>query len=393
MCIRDSKKNVAVMTALARLATGQGKTEEAIGWLERAQRENPDALPPAMLLANYYLRAGETQKALTLAQKLQGSNPANADTLALLAQAQTAASNHEGALDSYKKLAVLQPDSAMVQMQIAGANMALRQLPAALAASRKALALQPDNGLAQLTSVRLLIEQAGWTEAFGIAQQAQKRQPKLPLGYRLEADILMAQGRAAPALKLYEQAYSMEPSGQAVIAIHRALAALGRKQDATERMLQWLKQHPRDAAARIYLASALMSAQDYAGAAAQYEKIIEADADNVVALNDLAWSLQQVKDKRALQFAERAHKLAANNTAVTDTLGWVLLEQGQAARAVPLLKRASEAAPDASEIRFRYATALMKSGDKPEARRQFERLLADKSFTRHDEVRALLPKL
>jgi tetratricopeptide (TPR) repeat protein len=178
-----------------------------------------------------------------------------------------------------------------------------------------------------------------------------------------------------------------------VIAIHRALAALGRKQDATERVLQWLKAHPRDAAARIYLASALMSAQDYAGAAAQYEKIIEVDADNVVALNDLAWSLQQVKDKRALAYAERAHKLAAANPNVKDTLGWVLMEQGQAGRAVPLLKQASDAAPDASEIRFHYATALMKTGDKPGARRQFERLLADKSFTRHNEVRALLPQL
>ena len=178
-----------------------------------------------------------------------------------------------------------------------------------------------------------------------------------------------------------------------MIAIHRALAALGRKQDATERMLQWLKQHPRDAAARIYLASALMSAQDYAGAAAQYEKIIEADAGNVVALNDLAWSLQQVKDKRALAFAERAYKLAASNPAVNDTLGWVLMEQGQHERALPLLKLASEAAPNASEIRFHYATALMKTGDKPAARRQLERLLADKSFARHGEVRALMPLL
>lgn len=391
--LAKDKKNVAVMTALARLATGQGKTAEATGWLERAQRENPDALAPAMLLAAYYLRAGETRKALTLAQKLQGSNPDSADVLGLLAQAHTAGGNHEAALDSYKKLAVLQPDSALVQMQVAGANMALRQLPAALAASRKALALQPENGLAQLTTVRLLVEQAAWSEAFGIAQQAQKRNPKLPLGYKLEGDILMAQGRAAPALKLYEQAYGLEPSGPTVIAIHRALAALGRKQDATERVLQWLKLHPRDGAARIYLASALMSAQDYAGAAAQYEKIIEADAANVVALNDLAWSLQQVKDKRALGFAERAHKLAANNPAVNDTLGWVLMEQGQAARAVPLLKQASDAAPDASEIRFHYATALMKTGDKPGARRQFERLLADKSFTRQDEVRALMPQL
>lgn len=391
--LAKDKKNIAAMTALARLATGQGRTAEAIVWLERAQRENPDALAPAMLLANYYLRAGDMPKALSLAQKIQSGNPGNAEALALLAQAQTVSGSHEAALDSYSSLAALQPDSPMVQLQIAGANMALRQLPAALKAARKALALQPENGLAQLTTVRLLVEQAAWTEAYAIAQAAQKRNPQLPLGYKLEADILMAQNRAAAALKQYEYANKLEPSGPVTIAIHRALAAQGRKQEATERMLLWLKQHPRDAAARIYLASALLAAQDYAGAAAQYEKIIEADAGNVMALNDLAWSLQSLKDKRALEFAERAHKLAGDNPAIKDTLGWVLMEQGQAQRAVPLLKQASEAAPQAADIRYHYATALMKTGDKPAARRQFELLLADKSFTRQIEVRALMPQL
>lgn len=391
--LAKDKKNIAVMTALARLATGQGKTAEAIGWLERAQQENPAALAPSILLANYYLRAGETPKALTLAQKIQAGNPDNIDALALLALAQTASGSHEAALDSYSSLAALQPDSPMLQMQVAGANMALRKLPAALAAARKALALQPENGLAQLTAVRLLVEQGTWDEAFAIAQAAQKRKPQLALGYKLEADILMAQSRAAPALKQYEYAFKLEPSGPLAMASHRALMALGRKQEANERMLQWLKLNPRDGAARIYLASALLAAQDYAGAAAQYEKIIETDTRNVVALNDLAWSLQLMKDSRALAFAQRAHQLAGDNPAVKDTLGWVLMEQGQAGRALPLLKQASEAAPQMADIRFHYATALMKTGDKPAARRQFELLLADKSFTRQGEVRALLPQL
>ncbi|CAN7319782.1 PEP-CTERM system TPR-repeat protein PrsT [Pseudoduganella sp. LjRoot289] len=391
--LAKDKRNIAVMTALARLATGQGRIAEAIAWLERAQRENPDALAPAMLLAKYYLRAGDTPKALILAQKIQAGNPGNTEALALLALAQTTAGNHEAALDSYSSLAALQPDSPMVQMQIAGANMGLRKLPAALTAARKALALQPENGLAQLTTVRLLVEQGSWNEAFAIAQAAQKRNPQLPLGYRLEADILMAQSRTAPALKQYEYAYKLEPSGPAMIAVHRALTTLGRKPEATERFLQWLKLNPRDGAARIYLASALLAAQDYAGAAAQYEKIVEADAGNVMALNDLAWTLQSMKDQRALEFAERAHKLAGDNPAIKDTLGWVLTEQGQAGRALPLLKQASEAVPQAADIRFHYATALMKTGDKPAARRQFELLLADKSFTRQAEVRALLPQL
>jgi tetratricopeptide (TPR) repeat protein len=203
--------------------------------------------------------------------------------------------------------------------------------------------------------VRLLTEKGAWPEALAIAQGAQRRHPQAALGYRLEGDILMAQERAAQALKLYEQAFRLEPSGPAMVALHRTLQAMGRQQQATERMQQWLHDHPRDLPARLYLASALMNAGAYPAAVVQYMAIVDAYPQHVIALNDLAWTLQQMKDSRALTYAERAYKLANGNATVSDTLGWVLLEQGQAARALPLLKQASTALPAASEVRYHYA--------------------------------------
>jgi putative PEP-CTERM system TPR-repeat lipoprotein len=387
------KDNVDLMTALAKLAAGQGNVPEATAWLEQARRAQPDTLAPALLLGNFYLRAGDKQKALALASKLQASNAGNADALTLLAEAQTAIGNHQGALASYRSLAVIQPKSALVQVQIAGAEMALSRLPEALAAIRRALALETDDSVAQLSAVRLLTEKGAWPEALAIAQGAQRRHPQAALGYRLEGDILMAQERAAQALKLYEQAFRLEPSGPAMVALHRTLQAMGRQQQATERMQQWLHDHPRDLPARLYLASALMNAGAYPAAVVQYMAIVDAYPQHVIALNDLAWTLQQMKDSRALTYAERAYKLANGNATVSDTLGWVLLEQGQAARALPLLKQASTALPAASEVRYHYAYALLRTGDKPGARRQFELLLADKSFARQSEVRALIPQL
>jgi Tfp pilus assembly protein PilF len=49
---------------------------------------------------------------------------------------------------------------------------------------------------------------------------------------------------------------------------------------------------------------------------------------------------QQVKDKRATEIAERAYKLKPDNPAVADTLGWILVEQGSATRAVQVLQKA-----------------------------------------------------
>ncbi|MES2263514.1 MAG: XrtA/PEP-CTERM system TPR-repeat protein PrsT [Pseudomonadota bacterium] len=386
------QKNAALMTALAKLATAQGKPAEAMRWLERAHRDNPDALPPALLLATYYVRAGEKQKALTLAQKIQAGNPSQPDALMLLAQAQAASGNQQAALESYMSLAALLPNSASIQLQIAGTQMALARQPEALAAARKALALQPDYGLAQLTAVRLLTEKNAWPDALAIAQSAQKLHPEAPLGYRLEGDILMAQNRAPQAVQRYEQAYGLGQSGALAIALHRALTQAGRQKDAAARIGQWLQRNPRDVATRLYFASTLVKS-DVPAAIAQYEKIVELEPSNALALNELAWSCQLVKDKRALDYAERAYRLAGDNPAILDTLGWILLEQGQTTRALPLLKKASDAAPAASDIRYHYALTLLKAADKNAARRQLDLLLTAKDFTRQDEVRALLRQL
>ena len=102
---------------------------------------------------------------------------------------------------------------------------------------------------------------------------------------------------------------------------------------------------------------------------------------------------QQSKDTRAQDLAERAYRLAPLNAAVMDTLGWLLVEKEDTARALPLLKKASELLPASTEIRYHYAVALTKTGDHRDAKQQFEQLLAVKDFDRRDEVRTLLLQL
>ena len=114
----------------------------------------------------------------------------------------------------------------------------------------------------------------------------------------------------------------------------------------------------------------------------------------MVVLNDLAWAYQQQKDGRALATAEQAHRLSPDNPAVLDTLGAIVLDQGDAARAASLLRRAASLAPAATEIQYHLGLALAKSGDRPGARRQLEQLLAsNKDFAQRAEAQALLARL
>jgi Flp pilus assembly protein TadD len=133
---------------------------------------------------------------------------------------------------------------------------------------------------------------------------------------------------------------------------------------------------------------------EFPAAIEQLQAVLQRDPNHVLALNDLAWTYQRTGDKQALAYAERAFKLAPDSPAIMDTLGWICLEGGDLARALPLLQKASALAPNAGEIRYHLGLVLARSGDKRGARRELERLLASPAqFAKRDEAKALLASL
>ncbi len=392
--LEKDKKNSQIMTALANLALSQGQAKEATTWLENASKENPDALQPAMLLAAHYLRIGEKQKALTLAQKLQGSNSSNPGILNILGQAQFANGDKPAALATYNRLAAITPDSAPAQFLIAAVHMAMQNQPAASDALKKALSLQPDYLEAQLALASLEASKGNYEQALTIARQIQKKSEKSPIGYVLEGDVLMAQKKPDLAVKAYEQAFTISKSGPLIVKLHSSLSHAGKGKEAGSRLTQWLKEHPADTETRIYLAGTYLAEKKNKEATEQYETILRQEPKYVPALNNLAWLYQQEKDPRALEYAEKANQLTPENPAILDTLGWILVEQGNTSRGLPLLQKASSLAPKAAEIQYHLVLGLVKSGDKTKARKELEQLLATgKTFSKIDEARVLLKQM
>lgn len=392
--LEKDKKNIQAMTALANLALSQGQQKEATTWLERSSQANPDVLQPSLLLALHYLRSGEKEKALNFTQKLQGSNPSSPEVLDLLAQVQFANGNKSAALESYQKLATMKSDSAPVQLRIASMHMAMQNQAAAADALKKALELQPDYVDAQQALASLEESRGNHEQALVIARQLQKNNSKSPAGFELEGALLIAQNKPEPAVKAFEQAFAIGKNGTLMVKLHAALTQAGKGKEADIRLAQWLKEHPDDAAARIYLAEIYLAANQNKSAIEQYQAILNNNPSHVPALNNLAWLYQQEKDPRALEFAEKAHQLAPENPGAQDTLGWILVEQGDVKRGLPLLQQASTLAPQTGEIRYHYAAALAKSGDKAKARKELEQLLATvKAFPHIEEAKALLKQL
>jgi Tfp pilus assembly protein PilF len=112
-----------------------------------------------------------------------------------------------------------------------------------------------------------------------------------------------------------------------------------------------------------------------------------------MALNNLAWLYQQAHDPRAEPTAKRAFELAPNVSAIADTYGWILVEAGRSAEALPILERAANAHGAAPETRYHHAVALAKSGKPEEARAVLRPLRDGPAFEQSAQVHALLVEL
>jgi len=113
-----------------------------------------------------------------------------------------------------------------------------------------------------------------------------------------------------------------------------------------------------------------------------------------MALNNLAYVSGHLKDPKALEYADKANKLAPNNPAILDTYGMLLIEKGDTKRGLEYMQRASELAPASNSIRLNFARALIKDGQKPAAKKELEALakLGDR-FSEQAEVSKLMQGL
>jgi putative PEP-CTERM system TPR-repeat lipoprotein len=388
--LQKEPKNYGAMAALADLAQMQDKPEQATGWLEKASSANPEAVGPALKLGAQYLRTRQPQKALTLARKFQTANPTNPDVLDLLGQSQLAAKDQAGALETYSKLANVLPKSALPQMRLASVHAEMKNDAAAADDLRRALELQPDLLDAQLARIDLAMRGGKADEALAVARQIQKKAPQPTLGYVIEGDIRLSQKKPALALPAYQKAYMMAPTPQLLVKVADSMKQAGRSKEAQPLLAQWRKTHPNDPVVALYVAEGHLANKEFKPAIALLQDILKANPHNPVALNNLAWAYQQEKDPRALATAEQALKLTGESPAVMDTLGWMLVEQGNMQRGLPLLQKAVTLAPAAPEIRYHLAFGLSKAGDKAGARKELDKLLAEnRPFEQRDDARSL----
>lgn len=386
-------KNVFALVSLARLQAATGQPKESMALLERAHAADPNAAEPTVLLTRLYLDTDKA-KALRLASEAAERQPANAPLLDNLGIAQAANGDYNSALATYDKLLALQPKSSVAYYRRASVQSALGDTNGARVSLNQALKLSPNLADAKIALAVLEVRAGRSEEALKVARGIQTSEPKAPLGFALEGDILMQQKRYAEAATAFQRGFAVAPSSALAVKSAGALRANNRSDDAVALLTNWLKKQPKDADATAQLAEAYLSQGKTAEATRQYEVAVQLAPKNVMALNNLAWLYQQAKDPRALVVAKRAYDLQPGNPAVLDTFGWALVEQNKAAEAKPYLEKAVALVPKSGAIRYHYGVMLAKTGDTSGARKAIQQALQDEpNFAEAAQAKAFLQSL
>jgi putative PEP-CTERM system TPR-repeat lipoprotein len=375
---KSNPKNVTATLALANLIKIQNGDKDTILALNRqAHQADPASIEALAALAGELAAQNKVKEAIPLLQQAVAQRPDDLQLLELLGKLQYINKNAEQALDAFTRIVRLKPDLIAAHLRLAELKSALGDHAGSVASFKRAAELESRDPKALFGMAQAMVREGRREEAVKLAKGLQKDQPQSAAGLILEGDLLASENRWKDAAAIYRRSLGVERTAAAAIREHAALIKAGEPLLAQNALRAHVAAAPQDATLRIYSADIAMSLKQWTQAVADYTVALERMPQTALVHNNLAWALHQLKDPKAVQHAQTATQLMPLSGEIADTLGVVLLGNGQTERALAVLRQATQLAPRNPEVRLHLMQALQDAGKTDELKAQSTRWLAD----------------
>jgi tetratricopeptide (TPR) repeat protein len=263
-------------------------------------------------------------------------------------------------------------------------------LAAGRAALQEVLKDHPDNVSVLDVLTQTYLSENKRPEALGIARKYASDHPKSAALQEFLGMALMNSGDLAGARTALEAAKAADAgSASADFALARLDLTEGKLDTAWRRLSGTLASNPNDLNARI-----LMGMVDEVGgqplaATEQYRKVLEAEPEDVYALNNLAYLLgadgKPAQLDEALKLAQKAAEVNSSSPEIQDTLGWIYFQKGLYKNALQHLVPAAKKGRAPVQM-YHLAMTFYKSGDKKQAEEVYEAALRLNPNLRESEL-------
>ena len=360
----------------ARALIGMDRPSEAVTFLQRAIKDMPDFVEAMAELAFIYEQKPDLKAARGMYEKLLKLNFSTQDVLLRLINISLRMGQPEKALKYMQQ----GPDSTPFRLTVASMFMDSRHFLQAESLLKQIVA----QGDAPMDVYLLLAELAydqrrdldlafSWLDKIPATSKAAVR------GELLRVQLLTEAGRDAEALAAVRKAAQANPDSSELVEVEvRVLARQKQMKQALEAAQMAAKRWPNNAEVFFLLGSLQDETGDKKAAFKTMEQLIAQHPDNYQALNYVGYTLaEESRDlDRALTLLVRANEIAPNQSYIVDSLAWAYYKAGKIDDALKEIRRAVtlDEHTDAS-IWEHYGDIAARAGLKDEARTAYQKAM------------------
>ncbi len=383
-------ENTRVMLEMSRLELASEQYDEAVRWAEKALALDSRSLDGALYLSDLYVKLNKPDLAERVARTGVQNHPENLAVLSALGQIQILKNEPKAAQVTFKTMVKIAGFDAESLYKIANLQLRINEVADARYSLTKVLQAQPDYFPAEVLQVELSIQLGMFDGAEKASLNLQKSYPQSPVGFQLLGDVYMARQLYKQADEQYLLGLSVKPVSGLIVGRYKALQAQHKTEESGRVLNDWLGGHPDDLTIKLAYSEYLISTHDFKQAAIALVQLLKRFPEDPLLLNNMAHVLYQLKQPEALDYAKKAYEKAGHVPQIADTLGWLLVESGNAEEGLKYLREANSRDANAPDILYHLAVALNAIGRNKEAIIYLERaLLGDKIFEERDKVISL----
>jgi Flp pilus assembly protein TadD len=238
--------------------------------------------------------------------------------------------------------------------------------------------ISPDSVFARMTLADRLANGRHSAGAFGLLDIVTPQHPHWSWVIGEKAQRLNDAGQHAQAMGILQQAQTARPESQNLkLLIARQQELYHQTADAIPIYNELIaaadaaaSKNARRVTYRLYLAQVLDKQGNWSEAKATLEQALLLSSDNPDVLNMLGYALLERREDvaRGLELVTKAHRLAPQSAAITDSLGWGHYLNGDFEKAIPLLEQAVEGALNDATMNEHLGDAYWRAGRAIDAR-------------------------
>ncbi|MCH8537172.1 MAG: PEP-CTERM system TPR-repeat protein PrsT [Alkalimonas sp.] len=343
-------------------------TTDATKRIDTLFKQNEQIYPARLLRARVAFDQDDFQKVVDLLDASAPSQATPAMHYLLLIESHQHLDRQSAAVRHAERWHQQQPANVQAGYTYANALTLNNEREKALDLINSLLKNNPGHQRLLVAQITLLVQLQRVDQAVAVISNQPEAMANSPQMQFIKGRLELMRGNNSESIKAFQNSYAELPAHQTALFIAVNKASEQSDQAAQSFVERHIAEHGSDQNLDTYLASLLLKT-DAEQAKSMYRDLLDAEPNNVVALNNYAWLLtEHDQAEKAKAYAQRAMELVPNHPDIIDTYGKVLLRLDQPHEALKQFEQSLSLRPDHAEVMLNYAEALSETNQKAKAR-------------------------